>query len=110
MAVPFVQSSDPRLEGELTFTLTQDAYPEVTVFVRAGRILNERGAWQQEPTWVIDQDLVSGLTHDQVYVGEGDYEGLILLAKWTWADGGFDLDGHIIESDLPTAPEPWSEG
>jgi hypothetical protein len=102
------ESSDPRLEGELTFTLTQDAYPEVTVFVRAARLANEEGAWQAEPTWVIDEDLVPGLTLDQVYTGEGDYEGQILVADWTWTDGGFGLDGHIIESDLPTLPAPWS--
>jgi len=93
--------SDPRLDGDVLFTWVNDTHPGLDYIVRVGRLETEDGAWVQEPIWMID-----GATHpiDTVWVGEDAYEGLLLVAEWTFTGNGFTFDGHIVESDLPPTP------
>jgi len=112
----FVETSDPRIDGLITSTVSRLTYPgeEGSAFelgLDAYRIVNERGAWQELPTftagfpWSVDHD---DYVLQRVYVGEGDYEGLSFMADETWTGNGFELHGFIFEGELPVVAEPWS--
>jgi len=109
----FVETSDPRVDGTMTVTLTGETYPgeEVDIHAEAYRIENEGGAWQEVPyfhfglPWHIDDD---GGVSQHVFVGEDGYDGYIVLTESTGIGDGSELHGYIIEGELPTAPQPWS--
>ena len=114
-----LEASDPRLEGTLTLTDTLVTYPGgATVSVGAFRIENDGGAWQEFPTYWRDWDgqRQPGATWQRAFVGEDGYEGFIAVLVDTWRpDGGvpgtdIQLEGFIVEGELPQAPEPFSEG
>jgi hypothetical protein len=110
-----IETSDPRVDGTMTITLTIETYPggEPTVHAEAYRIENEGGAWQEVPVfhlllpWGADEFAI-GAVSQHVYVGEDGYEGWTVLAEHTWVGEGFDVRGYIVEGELPIAPEPWS--
>jgi hypothetical protein len=116
----FIETSDPRIDGTMFITVTSETYPGVDFEVEAwrSRIENEGGAWQgplefsrledgqevEEPPEAFSEAELS------IFVGEGGYEGLIVVAEGTWdvMRLGSDLHGFIIEGELPVALEPWS--
>jgi len=105
-----VEASDRRLEGTMTTTLSRDTWsgqdaPELTI--GAYRLENEGGAWQEVPTFDLGFIDESGHTIPRVFEGEDAYAGLLLLVDDTWTGNGFEIDGHIVEAQLPVAPQPW---
>jgi hypothetical protein len=107
------ESSDPRIDGTMTLTLTSETYPleEVDVHAEAYRIENEGGVWQELSffhaglPWHVEDD---GEATQHFFVGEDGYEGWAIVAEQTWTGDGFELHGFIIKGELPITPGPWS--
>jgi len=112
----FSETSDPRVDGTIINATTIDTHSggDVEVSMDAYRIENEGGAWQEVPMFFIrfrGQPLgriITGAVTPHVFIGEDEYEGLVVVAEETWTGSGFELHGFIIEGGLPVAPEPWS--
>ena len=111
-----IETSDPRVDGTMTITLTIETYPggELTVHAEAYRIENEGGAWQEVPIfhvsfpWHVEEDDGIGVVTSHTFVGEEGYEGWTIVAEQTWTGNGFELHGFIFEGELPVVAEPWS--
>ena len=99
-----VEASDPRLEGVSVSTSTQDTRGGLDYFVSVVELRNDGGSWRQQPLWTLADGPHSGVRRDTVWVGEGGYDGLLLLAGSTFDAGTIVLDGHIIEADLLPVP------
>jgi hypothetical protein len=86
--VAITEASDPRLDGQLTVSVSQIQYPDHPWFTTTTfRIFNDGGAWQGSGT----------MTEDVVLAGEGAYEGL-----YAWMDAS---DWNAISGVIyPTAP------
>jgi hypothetical protein len=107
----FEETSDPRFDGTMTATITEDRYADssIELQVNAYRIENDGGAWQEVPSYALNHSTAPGATFERFFIGEGGYEGLIAAVRNTWTTGwGFELHGFIIEGHLPSIPEPWS--
>ena len=100
-------ASDPRLEGTISVAANNDDYADgPTIFNYAFRIENEDGVWQQLPTINLDTGEGDVDTTTGVMVGEGGYDGLVVVFD-NHVDGpGWTLHGFIIEGGLPPDPEP----
>ena len=118
MSHKFIETSDPRIDGTMTDTESQIAYPGGDIYpdgefeLRAGawRIENDGGAWQQVPRFNFDLPLQQrdDAGDDIVFVGEDGYEGYIAFVERSGINDGFSLREVIIQDDLPAVPEPWS--
>jgi hypothetical protein len=94
-----VESSDPRLAGEASFTLDRDIYPGRFGTVRGtGVITNEAGSWTGSTVGVIrPDDGIAWRTWDQ-FTGSGAYEGLsVMLDK----ESNGEFEGVIVPGPLP---------
>ena len=118
------EATDPRFAGPMAMTLNRVHHPDEGDITLGGyRIETEDGAWQEVPTaalqfeedtadWRAGRMPPADNIQFRTFIGEGDYAGLIAVAQATWwPDGGsreeIQLDGWVIEGDLPDAPEPW---
>ena len=99
-----VEVSDPRLDGPTVSTSTLDTHSGLSYFVNVVRLETVGGSWQREPAWTIAAAPSEGVPLATVWVGEGPYDGLLLVAECTFSDGIVSLEGHIIESDMPSLP------
>ena len=97
--------SDPRLDGDVVLVETLDDYPGVRYAVTDLRLETTEGAWQAEPVAGILDEGGSGDLGGTIWVGEGAYEGMRLIAEISFGGFGFNLDGYIIESDSPPGTE-----
>jgi hypothetical protein len=109
------EATDPRLRGVTYVAWNHDEYAgdlgtqedDMTVSHTTLRIENEGGAWQGVPQLDLNEDPTSS----QVLIGEGDYEGLYVVAVLESAtELGSDtwtLRGYIFEGDPLPAPEPF---
>ena len=99
-----VDVSDERLNADLMLRVTIDEYPGVsyqrTEMRTEMRIETPEGAWQSEPISIIlGESEPRGFGFgDTVWVGEGAYEGLRLVANVDAFGFGFDLEGFIVEA------------
>ena len=104
------EATDPRLQGTTYMAANSNDYSAAggpIVWNYAFRIVNEKGAWQQLPTFDLDfPDGATDLTMG-VMVGEGEYEGLIAVFQNVTSGGTWDLHGYIIDGELTPAPEPY---
>lgn len=105
--------SDPRLEGTVHQSEDLDSYtlpggeagPSFGISTK--RIEHDEGAWQGsavvlkflDGTWVASP---------YVMVGEGAYEGLTSIYSVDIFNCGEDIQGYIIEGDIPAVPEPYT--
>jgi hypothetical protein len=112
---PFTTAmSDPRLAGTYYVSYEWDEYRGDGAPVRIGaatwRIENEEGAWQGSLTDAYLSD-GEGASASTVLIGEGAYEGLIVLWEEVahFDDCVWDVQGLIVEGAAPTAPEAFSD-
>jgi hypothetical protein len=94
-----VESSDPRLAGEASFTLDRDIYPgRIGIVWGTGVITNEAGSWTGSTVGVIrPEDGIAWRTWDQ-FTGSGAYEGLsVMLDK----ESNGEFEGVIVPGPLP---------
>jgi hypothetical protein len=94
-----VESSDPRLAGEASFTLDRDIYPgRFGTVWGTGIITNEAGSWTGSTVGVIrPDDGIAWRTWDQ-FTGSGAYEGLsVILDK----ESNGEFEGVIVPGPLP---------
>jgi hypothetical protein len=94
-----VESSDPRLAGEASFTLDRDIYPgRIGIVWGTGVITNEAGSWTGSTVGIIrPEDGISWRTRDQ-FTGSGAYEGLsVMLDK----ESNGEFEGVIVPGPLP---------
>jgi hypothetical protein len=94
-----VESSDPRLAGEASFTLDRDIYPgRIGIVWGTGVITNEAGSWTGSTVGVIrPEDGIAWRTRDQ-FTGSGAYEGLsVMLDK----ESNGEFEGVIVPGPLP---------
>lgn len=117
-----IEASDPRLNGTLTFTNNLHRYPPEEIRpimewpeiqIGAARIQTDEGAWQEVPQVSYNADRQPGDIVHRAFVGEGAYEGLILVASDTWQPPDMRnvkvlLEGIIVEGGLPADPVPWA--
>jgi len=105
---PVFTSSDPRFRGTVTWAGHEDEYlddSELWVGVVSRSIVNDEGAWRMLPIYEFaapDVTLEFDVPQSQdIWVGEGGYEGL--FAVLAWDDAGFE--GYIVEGELPPVPQ-----
>ena len=109
-----VEWSDPRLPR--TMRIQQDAalhhgdmtsYDDWMILAAiTARLDDSDGAWTGSGYGVIGTD---GQSWQAVLEGEGTYEGLSALLEVTWTGEDYtilEFDGWILESPLPSMPEP----
>ncbi len=102
-----IETSDPRLDGDVTLHINRDDYPDGLCLIRwAYRIENAGGAWQQEPAFqVVHPDGTSSMDMI-VLVGEGGYEGLTAVADPPPPTGDiWSLQGYIVDGPVPADPQ-----
>lgn len=122
------EPSEPMLEGAGTLSLNSNGYRDVSGFrvtTLVHGIVNEQGAWRERPRVTDNDEDWSGVLDSFTLVmdGEGDYEGLAVVAEaeWTdldlvgedfeWPDGSYatsetwHVRGFIIDGGLPPAGE-----
>jgi hypothetical protein len=105
--VPVLEISDPRLDGEVTIRVNNDAHPGgLTLYMWGYRIENEGGAWQQLPNLAFDYPDGGASTKTVILDGEGGYEGLTAVAEVALEGSIWDLHGFIIEGEVPPIPDP----
>jgi phage terminase large subunit-like protein len=98
-----VESSDPRVSGDVTWSGHRDQHGAFDVSVGSFRVENADGAWQEAPTewlWFDEgaQFVTSGFT------GEGAYEGLTLVSMPRYTGVKVEMDGVIFEGEMPPVP------
>jgi len=105
-----VESSDSRLEGQISLMLSGDEYPAargLTLWNSALRIENDDGAWQQRPSSILvfagEAEPVPWMA---VFDGEGAYEGLAAVMSLSRRASGWDVRGVILDGRLPPDPGP----
>ncbi|MGI9642242.1 MAG: hypothetical protein ACR2N9_05615 [Acidimicrobiia bacterium] len=96
-----IEVSDPRIDGNVLLQEIVDDHPDVRYRMMNLRLETADGAWQAEPVTSIDDGSTPGAISDTFWVGEGAYEGLLLVAALDFGGAGFELSGHIVQSDLP---------
>jgi hypothetical protein len=95
--------SDPRMDGTLTYSEDDDAYPGGHHFATVTyRIVNDDGAWQGS-TPIFKENGEYSNNSVVLLVGEGAYEGL-----YAWMDtSAWDaIKGVIFAAPPPEAPVP----
>jgi hypothetical protein len=107
--------SDPRLDGTVHQSEDLDSYtlpggeagPSFGISTK--RIENDEGAWQGS---AVVLELPDGTWDASLYVmvGEGAYEGLTAIYSVDIFDCGENIQGYIIEGDIPAVPEPYTGG
>jgi hypothetical protein len=105
--------SDPRLEGTVHQSEDLDSYtlpggeagPSFGISTK--RIENDEGAWQGSAV-VLNFPDGTVVAAPYVMVGEGAYEGLTAVYSVDYFDCGEDIQGYIIEGDIPAVPEPYT--
>jgi hypothetical protein len=107
-----VEMSDPRLDGVVSGMWNRDqrlSGDPVQVAVGGFRIENDDGAWQTRP--IVDSTLPGPqeTTWTVIFDGEGDYAGLTAIAKIVWGPVGWDLDGIVIDGEVPPPPDMSTE-
>lgn len=110
------EASDPRFEGEMVYTWTNDDYPgetptdQTSLTSTVFRIENDDGAWQSRPALGLEFSGSSGYgpfgVFTAVFDGVDAYAGLTAIVEVTevaWR--GWSFRGLIIEGDLPPDAE-----
>jgi hypothetical protein len=108
------QTSDPRLDGTLTYCLDENRYylEDASYAVKTGtfRIETDDGAWQGARPITEWTDLATGdklaMGDVAILAGEGDYDGL--YAVMTFLPDWSDIRGVIVSDPPPAAPSPTS--
>lgn len=106
------ETSDPRLNGEVTRTVTFHNQPDAGgIESVAYELTNDGGSWVGEGHSYGIGALGSG-TDGAGFVsltGRGGYTGLtaLIVHEGGLDDGGWDLKGIIFPTDLPEIPEPY---
>jgi hypothetical protein len=103
------EATDPRLQGALSVarnSIEYDDGPEIASVVF--RIENDDGAWTMTPTISLTDPDLAPKSDVGVFVGEGDYEGLLAVTRIDTDRGAgtWDLRGYVVEAGLPP-PEPY---
>ncbi len=105
--------SDPRLEGTVHQSADSDSYtlsggeagPSFEISTK--RIENDEGAWQGSAQFLNFPD-GTVVASPYVMVGEGAYEGLTAIYSVDIFDCGENIQGYIIEGNIPAVPDPYS--
>ncbi len=109
-----VEMSDPRFSGDVTVAGNVHTFEgsDAEIWSSDLRFENEDGAWQKEPSLVMQLDPVTGSTSTILLVGEGAYDGLVAVTEMVYdlTDPNgvvFDLRGFVMDvDDLPPALAP----
>ena len=110
------QMSDPRLDGLIALSGNGSEFADgPAVWNSAFRIVNDLGSWQEVPGWLLNFGDETASTRTGLLVGEGAYEGLVVVADLAWDPSGvgsaFDVRGYILDADdLPSTVTIAGEG
>lgn len=97
---------DPRLQGEFRVWQNNDSYggQAPKLWMTGFTMHDDDGSWIQRPALAITHADGSDATKVIVMDGQGDYEGLLVVAEVASSSGTWDWHGYIIDGDLPPAP------
>ena len=106
-------ASDPRLEGEATYTGKWQIYDEPSEDTGVigdtdpaiYAIVNEGGRWLCEASRVVAPGDRPG-SHTLLFSGEGEYEGLTAYLQVDWSQAPYVFTGLILPGEAPPYAEP----
>jgi hypothetical protein len=107
-------ASDPRLEGDVTYTGTWQLYaePEEDSGIpdptgdAIYEIVNEGGSWLCEESRSPDPPYTSADRHTLVFDGSGEYEGLTAYLQVDLSQAPYEFTGLILTGEEPPYAEP----
>lgn len=113
VVVQSMVSSDPRLTGAVTATLTYLIDTNVVIDHTANilatgtyELANDGGSWLGEATNFGNTDL--GVNSQTIiFEGRGGYEGLTAYAVVDWRDFAGEYVGTVFPAAMPEVPEPY---
>jgi hypothetical protein len=106
-------ASDPRLEGEVSYTGTWQLYSEPAedsglveeTDAAIYSIVNEGGSWLCEETRTSDPPRIDE-RHTLIFDGQGEYEGLTAYLQVDWSQTPYTFSGLILPGEEPPHAEP----